>query len=123
MKAPIAQSSALPGNAQDFAIGAFIGLRGYQKTTKGLFGLGSHLTPRATRNAMEHFPKPPALATPPWAESKDIGEVVLANFKSCTCTRGEPAKEMRQEKVLYGPGLRAHEEASSLLIGKANPFK
>jgi len=31
MKEPIAQSSALPGNAQDFAIGAFIGLHGYKK--------------------------------------------------------------------------------------------
>jgi hypothetical protein len=28
MKAPIPQSSALPGKAQDFAIGAFIGLHG-----------------------------------------------------------------------------------------------
>jgi hypothetical protein len=54
---------------------------------------------------LEHFLKPPALATPPWAEIKVSGKTV------------------RQEKVRYGPGLRTHEEALALLIGKVKPFR
>ena len=36
-------------------------------------------------------------------------------------TRGKPAKEVQQEEVRCGPGLRTHEEELGLLIGKAKP--
>jgi hypothetical protein len=52
MKEPIAQSSALPGNSQDFAIGAFIGLHGFKKTTTGIIRAGVSFN--ATRNAQRH---------------------------------------------------------------------
>jgi|AntAceMinimDraft_1070359.scaffolds.fasta_scaffold366371_1 hypothetical protein len=58
----------------------------------------------------------PALAMPPRAEIKDIGDRALENFTP-TSKRGAP-KKMRFEL-----GLRTHEEAIALLIGKVNPFK
>jgi hypothetical protein len=55
MKAPIAQSGALPGNAQSCAIGAFIGLNGQkniQNNSDCRFGLILTVTGNSNSNMM-----------------------------------------------------------------------
>ena len=60
----------------------------------------------------------------PWWINKisSVGTIVQATFEACTCKRGVPPKQVKQEKIRFGKRAanRTREEAFEMLFDKVN---